>query len=433
MCEQIDVFVSHNRKSKPWVRQFVSQLRAQGLSVFFDEDSITPGSNVVRALDSALDRARHTVLVITPAALESDWVAMESTAASYNDPAGRRRTLIPLILEEGPTDALPTSVRVLNAVSLCNPTTRVQQYRLLLSAIGISESAASRLSPPDPDWSGSEEGASGVAELPPESVYVRKRTRDLIMSFFPASLCDLSSLWIRHDLSFSALVQRAEIYHPRCHEDIVAALATARGAAYDAKYAAMEGYDDERSLDPDSWEAEFYQVLRGLGMENTSNLFLINVGIGNGREWTSFYSSCRRILGVDVSRAALESAAGMHKKLETVQADAGDLSCIDSGRFDIYISLRTDQSTLFDVERSVLEATRILKPGGMFIVSLSDAHRVGTGIVRGILEPDSHQVDFDHPYLLAENVRRVLTSLGFSRIGVRTGHFEVYVFGRRPG
>jgi ubiquinone/menaquinone biosynthesis C-methylase UbiE len=138
-------------------------------------------------------------------------------------------------------------------------------------------------------------------------------------------------------------------------------------------------------------------------------------------------------VGVDVSEAALESAANIHSELETIQADASDLPCIENGSFDIYVSLRTYQSTLFDIETSVLEATRILKPGGIFVVSLSDAHRVGTGIVRGILEPDSRQVDFDHPYFLAENVRRTLTSLGFSGIGVRTGLFEVYVFGKRPG
>src|SRR4051812_25531646 len=38
-----DVFVSHNKQQKPWVRQVVDQWRSLGLRVFFDEDSIEPG------------------------------------------------------------------------------------------------------------------------------------------------------------------------------------------------------------------------------------------------------------------------------------------------------------------------------------------------------------------------------------------------------
>jgi len=106
------------------------------------------------------------------------------------------------------------------------------------------------------------------------------------MSFFPASLCDLSSLWIRHDLSFSALVQRAELYHPRCHEDIVAALAAARGAAYDAKYAVMEGYDDERSLTTRHWYKKLMarkeEAINFVGIEKFRlwALYLAGVSIG---------------------------------------------------------------------------------------------------------------------------------------------------------
>jgi hypothetical protein len=50
MCEY-DVFVSHNRKNKPWVRMFVALLRNEGLSVFFDEDSIPFGRDIVHAIE----------------------------------------------------------------------------------------------------------------------------------------------------------------------------------------------------------------------------------------------------------------------------------------------------------------------------------------------------------------------------------------------
>ena len=50
-----DVFVSHNRQDKPWVRVFVQHLRELGLRVFFDEDSISVGGEFHREVSEALE------------------------------------------------------------------------------------------------------------------------------------------------------------------------------------------------------------------------------------------------------------------------------------------------------------------------------------------------------------------------------------------
>ena len=38
-----DLFLSHNRQQKPWVRELVRFLRSLQFTFFFDEDSIAPG------------------------------------------------------------------------------------------------------------------------------------------------------------------------------------------------------------------------------------------------------------------------------------------------------------------------------------------------------------------------------------------------------
>jgi SAM-dependent methyltransferase len=425
------IFVSHNQLAKPWVRRFVEALRSHGLSVFFDEDSIAPGSNVVRALDQALDGSQFIVLIVTPASLQSEWVSMESAIATYRDPSAKNRTLIPVILENIDRDSIPPSVRALNSVSLVDPRRRTAELQRLLESLGIPKRAARTIAESEDNWGKVPEASSSEETLPLDSVYVRKRTRDLILANFPKTICDLDALWASPELSFTALVARASIFHPKLRTEFADALAKARSVSYDYKYANLTVEQDERFLDFGAWEAELYQLLRSLGMENSRNLSILDVGIGNGREWTEFYSSARRIVGVDVSTAALESAAKKHSELEILGADASDLSSIDSETFDIYLSLRTYQSTLFDIEHSVLEAARVLKPGGVFVASLSDAHRVGNRIVRGILTSAGTQVDRDLPYYLANRTRKVLVSLGFTAVGIRTGVFEVYVYGRR--
>jgi SAM-dependent methyltransferase len=425
-----DVFVSHNQLAKPWVRRLVETLRAQNLSVFFDEDSIAPGARVVRAIDEALESSRFILLVITPAALQSDWVIMESDIVTHLNPSAKNRTLIPIILEEVNRDSIPPSIRSLKSISLFDPDKRTKEFQRLLESLSIPKAVSVRIAESEFDWGDVPEASDGGA-LPAESVYVRKRTRDLVIANFPRSIGDLDTLWTGPELSFWDLVARARIFYPKLETEFRDALLQARSLAYDSKYAKLTEDEDERALDSGAWEAELYQLLRSLGMENSKRLSVLDVGIGNGRQWTEFYSSANQIVGVDVSKAVLQAAANKHKELQIVNADAADLVSVKSDAFDIYVSLRTYQSTLFDIEQSVLEAVRVLRPGGIFVASLSDAHRVGNSIVRGILLSGTNQVDRNHPYKLADRVRRALVSLGFTSVGVRTGVFEVYVYGRR--
>jgi hypothetical protein len=93
------VFLSHNAKHKPYVRELVSSLRSRDLSVFFDEDSILAGDDVIQAIEQGLTRSRHVVLVLSEAALESQWVALEWAASLYRDPSAAKRTIIPVLRE----------------------------------------------------------------------------------------------------------------------------------------------------------------------------------------------------------------------------------------------------------------------------------------------------------------------------------------------
>jgi hypothetical protein len=131
------VFVSHNRKDKPWVRRLVTQLRELGLNVFFDEDSIPGGAAIAKGLDDAIESCDYTIVVLSPASVESSWVAREIAIATQLDPDARDRRLIPVMIE--PVDqALLKPFRLLNIIDLTNPHTREAQYHHLLRSLGVT-------------------------------------------------------------------------------------------------------------------------------------------------------------------------------------------------------------------------------------------------------------------------------------------------------
>lgn len=145
--DEYDVFLSHNRRDKPWVRGLYEFLTANGLRVFFDEESVLPGQSIVTAIEAALDCSRHVVLVLSPASLSSRWVALESQLAIYDDPDGRGNRLIPVIVEKVNWSAVRPVVRTLNCLDLTEPSSRSDRLSKLLAALGVRPTDRGALEP----------------------------------------------------------------------------------------------------------------------------------------------------------------------------------------------------------------------------------------------------------------------------------------------
>ncbi len=95
-----DVFLSHNSKDKPRVRKLAEDLREAGLRVWFDEWVIKPGDDIYLSIERGLEAGRAQVLCLSPAALGSDWVALERSTVLFRDPTNAGRRFIPLLLAD---------------------------------------------------------------------------------------------------------------------------------------------------------------------------------------------------------------------------------------------------------------------------------------------------------------------------------------------
>ena len=92
-----DAFVSHNSADKQWTSGLVRNLESRGLRIWFDADQIGPGENIITRVQEGLESSACVILVLSPEALQSDFVALEYSAGRMSDPAGRRHGIIPLI------------------------------------------------------------------------------------------------------------------------------------------------------------------------------------------------------------------------------------------------------------------------------------------------------------------------------------------------
>lgn len=117
-----DAYISYCPPDRTWVEETLApRLKAAGLDVIAGDRDFEVGRARISNIERAIDTSRHTLLVITPAWLNSAWAELENLLASSLDPAGRQRRMIPLIL--APTE-LPTRLAMFTAADFTGSATQ---------------------------------------------------------------------------------------------------------------------------------------------------------------------------------------------------------------------------------------------------------------------------------------------------------------------
>lgn len=97
-----DVFVSyrHQAPDGPWVRGvLVEQLRAAGLRVLVDVDGFRLGMPLVLEMARGVEQSRYTLVVLSPAYLESNFTELESVLAEHLGLEASERRLLAVMRE----------------------------------------------------------------------------------------------------------------------------------------------------------------------------------------------------------------------------------------------------------------------------------------------------------------------------------------------
>lgn len=77
---EYDIFLSH-ATDDPYARTLCHALEELGANVWFDESSLGPGENIVRAIDRGIAHSRIGVILVTPTVIAGrPWVENEFSA-----------------------------------------------------------------------------------------------------------------------------------------------------------------------------------------------------------------------------------------------------------------------------------------------------------------------------------------------------------------
>lgn len=77
----VNVFISYARSDRDEAERLVRALRAGNIAGWMDKADIAAGNSVPSAVRNALKRASAVVVLLSPSALQSEWVQFEIGAA----------------------------------------------------------------------------------------------------------------------------------------------------------------------------------------------------------------------------------------------------------------------------------------------------------------------------------------------------------------
>lgn len=139
--KSISVFLSHNSKDKPFVRQIYRYLSDRGLEVWIDEAKLDGGDSLVEALAEAVFKVDFVVAVISEASITSNWVKKELAWIMNREIKGRRVRVIPIKKDAA---RIPKVLSDKLYLDFSTPYKRTRNKPILLSSILNQKEKATR-------------------------------------------------------------------------------------------------------------------------------------------------------------------------------------------------------------------------------------------------------------------------------------------------
>ncbi|MFG1857602.1 methyltransferase domain-containing protein [Actinomadura geliboluensis] len=227
---------------------------------------------------------------------------------------------------------------------------------------------------------------------------------------------------------------RIELASLICHrhgieyKEAYRAVNDALSEAFDAKYGTYDYAYDARAANV-RWTDDFMSVYERSFTRPLPTVNILNVGVGPGHEAAALFSDCSQVTFVDIAERGLARISRRIPSSKTVVSGAEDLSVLPEDNYDLYVSLRTYNSSFFDASAAASEAHRVLKPGGVIIVSVANGFlytRRGR-VVPGLIVPGTDFVDIYRGMDTARLIGVELDRAGFKDIRMFPTSTEIYL------
>ncbi|MCC7180961.1 MAG: toll/interleukin-1 receptor domain-containing protein, partial [Acidobacteria bacterium] len=171
-----DVFLCHTGADKDWVEALAKRLEEETvdnrqIAVWFDKWDIDGGENILDKIEEGLKSSRFVGVVLSPAMTRAEWPRLEWQSQVYEDPAGRKARILPILRHQfdpvtGEPIEIPLPLRILKRYDFTNPKRFEAEFRDLLRRIrGVANPRGGTPTPAGPVFVEQEEPTGGEESL----------------------------------------------------------------------------------------------------------------------------------------------------------------------------------------------------------------------------------------------------------------------------
>ena len=129
----MNVFISHNHKDKDVVRRLAEDLKRHEISVWLDENIISPGEPWAEKLSYAVEKSDAVLVIISRNTSASQWQASEIAFAIAAQKRDESKRVIPVLVDKGAE--VPFFLKSLLYCDLSDDSAYQRNFTQLLQAI----------------------------------------------------------------------------------------------------------------------------------------------------------------------------------------------------------------------------------------------------------------------------------------------------------
>jgi len=100
------VFISRSSQDKDFVERLVEDLATRSIPVWYDKLDLRVGDSVPGSINTGLADAKHFLIVLSPAALDSAWVREELNAGLMKQVSLGGTFVVPVLYKDCPIPPL---------------------------------------------------------------------------------------------------------------------------------------------------------------------------------------------------------------------------------------------------------------------------------------------------------------------------------------
>lgn len=258
---------------------------------------------------------------------------------------------------------------------------------------------------------------NGKQNIKSSPYYSAKRISNIVMEKLQEKDIFISKEELQSNKQIEKLIQLIVEKYKFNIDDASKLVNLVMSEAFDEKYATYNYSDDARSLSVD-WKNNFLTIYNKLLLSSLKNKDILDVGVGSGNEAIALFSDCHNITFVDIAPNGLEKIKKQMPNSNIVVSRAENLDILINNSYDIYISLRTYNSSFFNVKQAISEAHRVLKKDGIIIISVANGFLCPENqyIIPGLIIPGTEFVDIYRGFDMIKKLSIELCNNGFEDI-----------------